>query len=153
MSCPDPTPRPGDSSYVPPQQLTPGGPVHGGFRFYDTTPMERVLADVREERRRQVDKWGEQNHPIRWPSHNRRDREMYEAQANAWKRINAERVRLANAAGATPDRNCSWDGIAFEELCEALAEGDPAKVRAEAVQATAVLVAMIECIDRTGWSS
>jgi NTP pyrophosphatase (non-canonical NTP hydrolase) len=35
-SCPDPTPRKpqadhGASYFVPPQQLTPGGPVHGGF--------------------------------------------------------------------------------------------------------------------------
>jgi hypothetical protein len=130
--------------------------VHGGFTFTDLTPEKqgkatsRVLDELATERGKQDEQWGEQNHPIRWPRHNERDRSMYQDQANAWKRINAERVRIANAAGATSDRNCSWDGIALEELYEALAEGDPAAIRAELVQAGAVIVAMIESLDRNG---
>jgi predicted HAD superfamily Cof-like phosphohydrolase len=42
MTCPDPTPREPradhDRTYfVPPQQLTPGGPVHGGFAVTEST--------------------------------------------------------------------------------------------------------------------
>lgn len=155
QGCPDPTPRPGDSSYVPPQQLTPGGPVHGGFTFTEMVAQEQcdmdtqgVLGEVLAERRKQDEKWGEQNHPILWPASAPMDRSAYENLANRWKEVNASRVYDANQRCATSDRNCSWDGIAFEELYEAFAESDPAKVRAEAVQAAAVLVAMIECIDR-----
>jgi hypothetical protein len=113
-------------------------------------PWGGVLDELATEREKQDARWGEQNHPIRWPAHDEIDRQLYAAQAGAWKRINAERVRLANEAGATPDRNCSWDGIALEELYEALAEGEPAKIRAELVQAGAVIVAMIESLDRNG---
>jgi hypothetical protein len=152
------------SSYVPPQQLTPGGPVHGGFTFTESprpdsvkapfqprTATAAVLREVADERQRQDEKWGEQNHPILWPSEPEAEytRAFYERMANEWKRENAERVATATALGVPRDRNCAWDGIAIEELCEAFAESDPTKVRAEAVQATAVLVAMIECIDRT----
>jgi len=144
-----------NNSIVPPQQLTPGGPVHGGFTFTESVtsidmPREPVLDELATERDRQDEKWGEQNHPIRWPAHDEIDRQLFEAQANAWKRINAERVRVANERGATPDRNCSWDGILLEEVYEALAESDPAKIRAELVQAGAVIVAMIESLDRNG---
>jgi len=144
--------RHNDPQYVPPQQLTPGGPMHGGFTFTEhidpTMITTAVLQEVLNERRNQDEKWGEQNHPIHWPLDGDEGRAAYQAHADTWKLINAARVKWANERGAAPDRNCSWDGIAFEELYEAFAESDPAKIRAEAIQAAAVLVNMIECIDR-----
>lgn len=110
-----------------------------------------VLAEVAQERGRQDEKWGEQNHPIHWPLDGARSHLIYKARADEWKTINAARVRWATERGAPRGFNCSWDGILLEEVYEALAEGDPAKIRAEAIQAAAVLVAMIECVDRNGW--
>jgi hypothetical protein len=117
-------------------------------RLEERVATRTVLAELEQERRNQDAKWGEQNHPVRWPESTYEDRLHYLAQAELWKKRNAERVRLANEAGATPDRNCSWDGILLEEVYEALAEGDPAAIRAELVQAGAVIVAMIESLDR-----
>lgn len=64
---------------------------------------------------------------------------MHKAMADAWKRTNALRVERGELA---------WDGILLEEVFEALAEADPAAMRAELVQAAAVIVNMIECLDR-----
>jgi hypothetical protein len=109
-----------------------------------------VLSEVAQERDRQDEKWGEQNHPIYWPLDGDESRELYATVADGWKERNARRVAWANERGATPDRNCSWDGILLEEVYEALAEGDVAHIRAELVQAGAVVVAMIESLDRNG---
>jgi hypothetical protein len=111
---------------------------------------ERVLDELFTEREKQDEKWGEQNHPIRWPASDEKDRAYYQRMADAWKFTNASRVQVANERDKTPDRNCAWDGVALEELFEALAESDPAKIRAELVQAGAVVVAMIEYLDRNG---
>jgi hypothetical protein len=110
----------------------------------------RVLSEIAQERDRQDEKWGEQNHPVRWPESTYEDRQLYHTVADGWKERNTRRVAIANAQGATPDRNCSWDGILLEEVYEALAETDPVKIRAELVQAGAVVVAMIESLDRNG---
>ena len=42
----------------------------------------------------------------------------------------------------------TWVLIAVEEVCEAFAETDPAKLRTELIQAAAVLTAWVEAIDR-----
>lgn len=98
-----------------------------------TDPTSAVLAEVAAERRRQDDRWGEQNHPdgtglpIYWHSARRH-------------RHSAER---AAAAGLL-----AWRDVLLEETYEALAEGDPERLRAELVQVSAVAVAWIEAIDR-----
>ena len=97
--------------------------------------VNSILGNLRYERENQDARWGEQNHPIRLPANDETDRQHH---------------RYANAQGATPDRNCAWDGILLEEVYEALAESDPVAIRAELVQAGAVIVAMIESLDRNG---
>ena len=42
----------------------------------------------------------------------------------------------------------TYGAVLLEEVCEAYAEDDPAKVRAELIQVAAVAVAMVEKIDR-----
>ncbi len=99
-------------------------------------PFDVVLEEVAEERMRQDEKWGEQNHPMRsgdWSA------ECSARSADGWKRIND----LRQAAG-----ELVWHGILLEEVYEALAETDPAKQREELIQVAAVAVAMIECLDR-----
>lgn len=96
----------------------------------------RVSWDIAQERLAQDEKWGEQNHPIH---ENAQYPVPHENLADQYKALNDQRVREGTLA---------WDGILLEEAYEALAETDPVKQREELVQAGAVIVAMIECIDR-----
>jgi len=109
----------------------------------------RVLTDIRKERVAQDERWGEQNHPdaaeqrwnLSYPSLARPEerREQFRLVAEAWKARNAQAVE---------DGTLDWAGILAEEVFEALAESDPALLRAELVQVAAVAVCQIEHIDR-----
>jgi len=95
---------------------------------------DRVLSEVLAERIRQDIQWNEQNHPDGTG-------------------ITAEQRKLADNARAMcqqafAEGRGDWAHILVEEVREALAESDPAKLRAELVQVGAVAVAWIECIDR-----
>ncbi|WP_431897861.1 hypothetical protein [Nonomuraea sp. bgisy101] len=91
------------------------------------------LADVLAERARQDAKWGEQNHP------DGTKQIMYGCLARDWKYI----VEAAAAKG-----KLTWRHVLLEEVYEALAEDDAAKLRAELVQVAATAVCWIEAIDR-----
>lgn len=95
-----------------------------------------VLAEIAAERQRQDAKWGQQNHPdgtIDQPA----DRRLADM---------ARRTCQAAAEMGT----VTWRDILSEEMHEAFAEHDPAKLRAELVQIAAVVVAWVEAIDRRG---
>jgi hypothetical protein len=101
---------------------------------------ERVLDDIRDERTRQDEKWGEQNHrngtgDWGWPV------TIGDARAQA----DAARESCKRDAH---DGMTSWRGILLEEVAEAFAESDPQALRAELVQVAAVAAQWIECIDR-----
>jgi hypothetical protein len=92
-----------------------------------------VLADILEERLRQEDQWGEQNHPDGTGL-------PYDAET-----AEAARTRCQEAAaGGT----VTWRNILFEEVWEAMAEDDPARLRDELIQVAAVAAAWAEAIDR-----
>lgn len=97
------------------------------------THRDRVIDSVLAERNRQDAKWGEQNHPDGTG-------------------IGGDDVRrdvmtsLCQAAAASG--SVTWRHILDEEVAEAFAEPDPAKLRAELVQVAAVAVAWIEAIER-----
>ncbi len=94
--------------------------------------IRRVLEEVCSERTRQHAKWGEQN----WPDGTNWEWRMQRDLAQA------ECERAARSGAAT------YMHILKEEVLEAFAEEDPAKLRAELVQAAAVAVAWVEAIDR-----
>jgi hypothetical protein len=101
-----------------------------------------VLIEVLRERQAQDKKWGEQNHPMIGGGdlrHTGIARGAYADQAESFKQINAVYER---------EKIMGWDTILLEEVTEAMAESDPAKIRAELVQVAAVAVAMIESLDR-----
>lgn len=102
--------------------------VHG-----TSVAMVSVLADVNRERVAQDGKWGEQNH---------RDG-TGGAQDQTVAALARQTCDDAFAAGVG-----SWALILTEEYAEALAESDPAKLRAELIQVAAVAVAWVEAIDR-----
>lgn len=91
-----------------------------------------VLVEVRDERERQNGMWGEQNHPDGTST-------TYASQANAYR---------ANTDAAQKNGTLTFRHILVEELFEALAEVDPAALRAELVQVAAVAVSWVEKIDR-----
>lgn len=110
------------------------------LRAFLKTNHARVLDEVADERVSQDAKWGEQNHPdVPTDDPTEWVRGHYASQADVWKVINDNRVK---------DGTLTWDGILLEEVYEALAETDPALMRAELVQVAAVAVAWIEAIDR-----
>jgi len=92
-----------------------------------------VVAEIQAECARQDIKWGEQNHPDGTGG--------------------ALRVSAAGAAkyltdSAARSGSVTWRHILIEECCEAYAETDPVKLRAELVQVAAVAVQWVEAIDR-----
>ncbi len=110
-----------------------------------------VLDEVAAEQARQNAKWGEQNHPDLDPHDmDRIVRNEYAFRAERWKQINARRAEEGcEVAYRAPAEACTaWDGVLLEEVYEALAESDPAKLRAELVQVAAVAVTWVEAIDR-----
>lgn len=105
-----------------------------------------IAYDVLEERMRQLEKWGEQSHPdMHEESAGEYDvsRSMFASFAERYKALN-------DYAAATDDGSLDWTGILLEEVYEALAEGDPAKLREELIQSAAVIFAWVEDIDTRG---
>lgn len=95
--------------------------------------LDATLQQVAIERAAQDAKFGEQNH---------RD-------GTNW----ADRTAVANAARTACDKafkenRGTWRHVLLEEVYEALAESDPAKLRAELVRVAAVAVAWVQAIDR-----
>lgn len=109
--------------------------MSGTGRFSTEAPAstEAVLADIGEERERQFTKWGPQHHP------------------DGTEDTRASR-KLRDDARAYCDQlaamgKVTWSSILLEEVFEALAEGDVAKLREELVQVAAVAGAWVEDID------
>jgi hypothetical protein len=92
----------------------------------------KVGLEVSEERQRQDAVWGEQN----WPDGTGPWGESDRTKAQAW----CEQMRRTG--------KISWRDILDEEICEAFAEVDPAKLRAELIQCAAVCQAWVSAIDR-----
>ena len=105
-----------------------------------------VAIDVLTERVRQIKKWGEQSHP---DGTGPNVRPLWNTSINLDLRTGAELAEIfkAQCSGNTPEQD-NWRDILLEEVFEALAEDDPAKLRAELVQVSAVGQAWIEDIDR-----
>lgn len=99
-----------------------------------TVVTGRAFNDIAYERMRQDAKWGEQNHP------DGTDGGAFFAERRDYRR----KVCQAYAAEGT----VTWRHILDEEVHEAYAETDTAKLRQELVEVAAVAVAWIEAIDR-----
>lgn len=95
-----------------------------------------ILQEISRERVRQDEKWGEQNHPIV-------NEEIFrgfisEQSAKDWCDIAAQEKCL------------TWGHIVIEEIAEALHAKTKESMREELIQCAAVVVAMIESLDRNG---
>ncbi len=97
--------------------------------------IDLIAGEIAAERRRQVARWGRQDHPSVGPA----GTEPFLPVVQRWRAVNDARME----SGAH-----SWDAILLEEVFEALVESDPARRRAELIQVAAVAAAEIEAIDR-----
>lgn len=93
---------------------------------------QAVLDDVAMERYQQDQRWGEQNHLDGTIS-------LFKEQADHARRI-ADRAAEAGTL--------TWLHILLEEVFEAAAETDEARLREELIQVAAVATGWVECIDR-----
>lgn len=111
-----------------------------------------VLQEVLAERERQDAKWGEQNHPDgTHPGHVQLLINGMQAQreaTNGLATLGEYARNLTNALAAVG--KLTYSEILWEEVCEAMEEGDPKCLREELVQVAAVAVAWVESIDRRG---
>lgn len=113
------------------------------------TPEARAIArEVLAETDRQDAKWGEQNHPDLHSGYLPleetvealvSEHALFDTLADRYKQLN----HLAALTGTI-----DWTGIFLEEVYEALAESDPARLRAELLQVAAVAQQWAGAIDR-----
>lgn len=97
--------------------------------------IDAIAAEIAAERRRQVSRWGRQDHPSAGPA----GTEPFVPVVERCKALNDARMETGGH---------SWDAILLEEVFEALAEPDPVRRRVELLQVAAVAAAEIEAIDR-----
>lgn len=107
-------------------------------------PMWAVLSEVRLERMRQHQKWGEQNHP----DGTGEDWSFCSGQHAGWAEDAANDARRRCQEAATKPWGDTYALILHEEVAEAFAESNPERLRAELIQVAAVAVAWVEAIDR-----
>lgn len=99
-----------------------------------TTPGLKTFAEaVDAERQRQLAKWGDQQHP--------------NGTGQYTEQIDADVARMV-CQHAAEGGYLDWLHILREEVAEAFAETDPAKLRAELVQVAAVCAAWVSDLDR-----
>lgn len=109
--------------------------------------MDNALVLIENERHHQHAKWGEQNHP------------NGTAPGELWPGIfSRTMLDAARIAKIQVDLDCrrgegTYAGILLEEVFEALAEEDPARLRSELIQVAAVAVAWIEKLERQAATS
>jgi hypothetical protein len=101
--------------------------------IYRTPGVGRLAEEVDDERSAQIKKWGDQKHPDGTGG-------QFRAQMADLARTNCQQADLEGSV--------TWNLILSEEVMEAFAETDPAKLRAELVQCAAVIFAWVSDIDR-----
>lgn len=108
---------------------------------------EDVLIEVANERVRQDEKWGEQNHP------NGTGKNWVDEIVPAFGWNDTPSDHAANLAKRATDRaalkkKLTWMDILREEVAEAFAETDSENLRMELIQVAAVAIQWVEAIDR-----
>lgn len=104
--------------------------------------QDKVQHDVRQERIRQLQKWGPQTHPDgTGPDAVLAGRPMS---------FYATLLKNFNDNKTVGDHDYTWLAILLEEVFEAAEETDLAKLREELIQVQAVAQAWVEDIDKNG---
>lgn len=114
-------------------------------------PCWNVLQEVRDERIRQDEKWGEQNHKVGsgpFTFIDLADR-LIERTEGGTEDPTIDAIKKI-VESAFSKKQGTWAHILFEEVVEALESNSDTETRRELIQVAAVAVAMVECIDRNG---
>jgi hypothetical protein len=102
--------------------------------------LSPIFAEIAQERIRQNEKWGEQNHSMVGKELLTNTDELFPSEEVL--KTQLIHCRLRN------NYNPGWFDILLEEVCEAFIETEPEKQREEMVQVAAVAVQIIEYLDR-----
>ena len=103
--------------------------------------IDGIFEEIRAERKRQDEKFGEQNHPMVGKT-------LYDILPEDYPRSDLLRRQIKHCKErCKTDRFC-WFDVLIEEVCEAFLETEPEKQREEMIQVAAVAVAIIEYLDR-----
>jgi hypothetical protein len=126
-------------------------------RIFRTPGVAEFAEAVDAERARQLAKWGDQRHPDGTGDKAAMFGMPMAAIADMLKGVNSELRPHPDTVWVAADGSQpigpvrpQWLPIFLEEVFEAAAETDPAKLRAELVQCAAVIAAWISDIDRRG---
>jgi hypothetical protein len=127
--------RPSECTQIIITPDTDGEAADGGYETGSALwQMQQILQEIARERGRQHGLWGKQNHPmIHYPFNSR------------------EMACLREALQAMNDdttKPLCWYQILMEEVYEAFAETVLEDQRTELIQVAAVVVQIIECLDR-----
>jgi len=95
--------------------------------------INNIFEEIRAERKRQDEKWGEQNLPM----------------LNVPLTVKAMKEKSESYKAFNDSTNGdSWFAVLIEEVYEAFAETEPEKQREELIQVAAVAVQIIEYLER-----
>jgi len=97
--------------------------------------MDDIFEEIRAERRRQDEKWGEQNHSM-----------LHQGYSQFWDEVISK--QLTSTRKRIERGNFGWFDILLEEFCEAFLEKEEEGQRKEMIQVAAVAVEIIESLDR-----
>lgn len=114
-------------------------------RLAQETAWQNLTGEAKAELRRQHAKWGEQNHADGTGYHSQPLLDFTADASSAG--VLADLVRESVDRAADEERS-TWSGILLEEVFQALAEDDPAVLRAELIQVAAVALQWAGAIDR-----
>nr|BFF40261.1 hypothetical protein BACY1_20660 [Tenacibaculum mesophilum] len=106
--------------------------------------MENILQEIREERKRQDAKWGVQNHPIL----NHKYIDWKGSEMCEHYKIPSEEEARRTVDRKVKSGELTYMDILIEEIAEVAESKNPAPCRVELIQSAAVIVAMIESLDR-----
>jgi len=104
--------------------------------------IDKIFEEIRAERKRQDEKFGEQNHSMLG-----RKCTCFDA-GETYPHIDILRNQLTHTRARCGTDRKGWFDILLEEVCEAFLETKPEKQRKEMLQVAAVAVAIIEYLDR-----
>lgn len=109
-------------------------------------PKKIIYSEIISERIKQDEKWGEQNHPI---VNSLKTYDNHLPILEEYDICNEERAKFLCNWNAQM-KTLTWGHILIEEVSEVLHAPNKELMRGELIQCAAVIVAMIESLDRNG---
>ena len=103
----------------------------------------KIIEEILKEKQRQISLWGVQNHNIV-------DNNYYLNNIRIRYGLPTEEQAKYSCNQHTENKTLTWGDIIVEELAEALNAKTPEEMKEELIQCGAVIVSMIESLERNG---